>query len=199
MDFASIGIFMIFAQLLLYFFKKGFKAAVYGVAGLLFCVWLVASWSYNALWNNELNYAKLWVAESPLYNQLNMYIARAYFKAGQLDEALQHFKMALTDQIPDYVMYTDMGTISLLEGKLDDAKHYLQKALTIEPKASNALNSLAAVYVKLHDMDKAEECLKRAAAADPYDTDALKNLNYLYWVRSHPQLQSQPQDIMLKK
>lgn len=105
-------------------------------------------------------------------------MARYYFAHGKLDLASEQYQMALTGQYPDYIMYSNLGSIALFQGNLEKAKEYLTKAVAIEPKARNALNTLAVVCLKLNDIRKAEEYFRRSVQADPFDTTAQYNLQY---------------------
>ena len=183
MVFSSIGFFIILAQSFIFLFSR-FKLA----AGICFAVvlagWCTTAWSYNALWNDELRYSQFWLKQSPTFTPINMYMARAYFAKGQLDLAATYYKRALTGQRPDYLMYSNLGSIALLQGRFEEARMYLEKALVIEPKAKNAMNVLGVVYVKQGDLIQAEKYFRLSVAANPFDTTAQRNLDFFLRIKS---------------
>ena len=177
--FPSIGFFMMLANLIVLGMRSRLKFFVLAAVALLLFVWLKWDWWYNALWNKEIGYCYHWMQENPTFKPVNMYIARAYVQEGKLDLAAKHYEMALMNQYPDYLMYTNLGSIALIKGDLDKAEVYLKKSLVIEPRGRGALNSLGIVFIKKKDFKKAEECFQRAIAANRFDSTALKNLRML--------------------
>ncbi len=184
MVFASIGFFIVLAQVFIFLIYPQSKRIAYALGLLIIFGWMMMGWSYNYFWDDELRYSQHWLKQSPSFTPINMYIARAYYAKGQLDFAAEYYKKALTGQRPDYLMYSNLGSIALLQGRLDEAKAYLERALSIEPKARNAMNVLAVVYAKQGNMDKAQEYFKRSVDADPFDTTAKRNLEFFERLRA---------------
>ncbi len=176
MVFPSIGIFMVLAAL----FKAKPGPWRGPVAGAALAAWLLSSWVYNYLWDDELRYCRFWLKQSPSFTPINMYIARSYFGRGELDLAGRYYKLALTGQRPDYLMYCNLGTIALVQGRPQEAKQYLKYALGIEPRARNALNALGIIYAREGDFKEAEKYFQLSIQADPFDTTGRRNLDYLY-------------------
>lgn len=183
--FTSVGLFVMLSDLIIFAIEGRLKLFVVLATALLFLSWSFWTWSYNALWNNERAYCRYWLEQNPSFKPIHLYIARSYFGERKFDLAAKHYFLALTHRYPDYLMYTNLGSIALLQNDLAKAKMYLEKALAIEPKARTALNSMAIVYIRQGNWNKAEDYFKKAVDANPYDTTALQNLNLLRRFKLH--------------
>lgn len=178
--FACIGFFMVLADALILVLRGPLRIPVAIATAVLVLSWMSWGWAYNTLWNSEKNYCYYWLQENPSFNPVHMYIARAYFGEGNLEMAAKHYKLSLANQYPDYIMYSNLGSIALLEDKLPLARAYLMRALSIEPRCARALSSLGLVFVRMGDLNKAELCFKRSAQVNHYDSTSMRNLRLLY-------------------
>lgn len=105
-------------------------------------------------------------------------------KAGKIEEAITHFRKAIT-LYPPYVMaHNDLGAQFLSQGKLDNAAEEFRRAIQLDPNAFNPRLNLGIVLVQQHQFFEAAAMLKIALALQPnsaaarlYNGRALEGLN----------------------
>jgi tetratricopeptide (TPR) repeat protein len=88
-------------------------------------------------------------------------------KVGKTDEAIAHFRKAIT-LYPNYVMaHNDLGAQLLDLGKLDDAAEEFRRAIQLDAKAFNPHLNLGIVLVQKHEFSEAVVELKTTLELQP--------------------------------
>jgi len=79
-----------------------------------------------------------------------------------------------------WVIYHNLGDVSLKEGKIDDAIVRYQEALAIEPANAKTRNNLGNAFLKAGRVDEAIEQYKKALESSPTDSRMRYDLGYAF-------------------
>jgi len=128
--------------------------------------------SAETLWRDTLRKnPAAWIAHNNLANIL--------IGQGKLDEAMEHFRMALSYS-PDYPeAHTGLGIILAQQGKLDDAIRHFQERLRLKSGSPMAHTNLALALARTGAAAEAHDHFNRALAMDPDYLDARRGLAVL--------------------
>jgi Flp pilus assembly protein TadD len=95
---------------------------------------------------------------------------------GRLDEAMDHYRKALTIK-PDYVeAYNNLGVALAGQGRLGEAIRHYQKVLEIKPDHAEAHNNLGVALTGQGRLDEAAAHYRAAVAIKPDFAEAYNNL-----------------------
>ena len=177
--FSVIGFFLCLAWAVQRLLSKISRPLVWGALALLMASWFLSVQSYNQIWSTELGYCQWWLSRVPQFRPIHATVARAYFAMGKLKEARQHYNQVIFNSHSDFLIYTNLGTIDLLEGDIVQAKAHLHKAVSIESNAQTALNTLGVIAVREKDYSLARSYFMRAAHANPFAAAPKRNLRWL--------------------
>jgi len=112
-----------------------------------------------------------WMAE---YN-----LGLALKNLGQLDQAMAHYRRALTIW-PDYVeAHYNLGGAYIEKGEFDEALAEYRRAIEIRPDEADSHNNYGSALRQLKQFDQAETEYKRALSLRPQYLDARLNLGSL--------------------
>lgn len=96
-------------------------------------------------------------------------------QAGQLDAAVQGYRLALS-MLPDHpVILNQCGVAELQRGRMADAQQLFERSLSSEPSQPEVLSNLAYVLNQLGDHARAVEVCDRSLALRRPNPDALTN------------------------
>ncbi|HTP41104.1 MAG TPA: tetratricopeptide repeat protein [Nitrospiria bacterium] len=95
---------------------------------------------------------------------------------GQLDEAIQYYKLSI-DTCPTSEAYTFLGWTYSFLGRLDDAIDQCYKAIQVDPEFGNPYNDIGAYLIEKGQLDDAVPWLKRAITAKRYASYEFAHMN----------------------
>ena len=85
-----------------------------------------------------------------------------YFKQGNLDKSVEHFRLAIQSN-PQYLeAYGNLGAIYEKQGQLALAEQMLAKAISLDPRNGRAYYNLGVVYEKALALGRAIGCYEKA-------------------------------------
>ncbi len=97
-------------------------------------------------------------------------------RAGRLDEAAEHYELAVSLKPGDPGMLYELGRIRGKQGRSDEARALYEQALAVHSQHLPSLIGLAKIETRAGDLDAAGEALSRALAINPQHVDALTDL-----------------------
>lgn len=171
---ASIGLIAIFAAVVSRWLAASriwlpFQAALLLLLGVLTWRQCAPYHDLETLWRDTLaKNPDSWVA----HHNLGVVL----FEHGQLDEALEQYRAALSLHPNGDAEQGDLGTALLEKGNYPEAIQHLELAVAINPKLFQAQNSLGLAYSKTGDYDRAVAHYRQALQLDPNALGALMNL-----------------------
>ena len=90
----------------------------------------------------------------------------AYKRKGKVENAIQHFEMAITLDKSFDRPYVNLGNIYCEQGKWDEAKEKYEKALSVNPNCAAAINGLGVLAFEKGDFDQAKTLFDKAFVLD---------------------------------
>jgi adenylate cyclase len=88
--------------------------------------------------------------------------------AGELDEAIDHFKQAIRlNPFPEYYYFTHLGRCYMHKGQYEEALTATKKAIHILPDSLYNNMLLAAIYALLDRQKEASAAVKKVLEMDP--------------------------------
>lgn len=101
-------------------------------------------------------------------------------QADRVDEAVAHYRRALSLQPGNPGLHMAMATIHRLQGNIGDAAACYKKALELDPSRVDAHNGLGDTFLADNNLDDALVCYARAVDVAPDDIQSLCNLSYVF-------------------
>ncbi len=175
-----IGYFLFLALMLVRIKTPGREFLMWVVVFLGVTGSLIAGWSYNRLWGNEVQYCLRWMKESPTLRPIPICLGHAYLKEHRLEEAKTYFIKALDGSFFDYELLNNLGGVAMQQEDWTAAKTYFQRALILNPQSSPVHSNLGVVYFNEGADEAAEKSYRQALFFNPYFIDGYKNLTDLY-------------------
>lgn len=189
--FSSMGIFLIFSSLIL-FFKKHMHQIIYFIfVAIIFLTFVIATVYSNLLWKDSKTYCTYWLKylpENPIaYISLGYY----YLQNKDYELALYYYKKALDKNKVERdgeifiskktgKIYSQMGAAFYKQKIFNQAARYFIRALKINPNDLMAAFGLANTYYRQRDFKKAEEYYVRTLQINPRLIKARSNLVLVY-------------------
>ncbi len=108
-------------------------------------------------------------------------LARTYWRAGMIEDAIQNCQKALQINAKDPLLLYQCAALAQTAGHTTEAKQWLEELLSLNPRDSDGLFLLARIYAKEGQVDQAEPLLLRSIKANPkhylayYELGRLKN------------------------
>lgn len=124
-------------------------------------VWLLLSNIEQDL-QNEQNvelYLKKSIEKDPKFYKAYYNLGNIYFYKGEIDLALENYKLALKYNKKNSFIYTNIGCCYLAKENLFSARVNFNKAVSLNPYNPNNYYNLAYIYKKKGKDKKAEELL----------------------------------------
>ena len=107
--------------------------------------------------NYEKNYKKC-LDESGYDSGIGM----AYFKSGDFDNAIKHYKLALNLNIFDPKLYNDLGLAYYAKHDFANAEKYFLQALSLVPNSFSVSKNLGMLYCGKGNLDEADSYFSKA-------------------------------------
>lgn len=116
----------------------------------------------------------------PNYKNAQINYAKALYKTGQIDKAIEYLSSKLSNIYPeDKKVITILGNVMLEKGDTDSAIHYFNNALKIDPEDIDALIGAGSAFNKLGKTDKAIENFSKVLMIDSFNALAHYNLGVI--------------------
>jgi len=152
------------------------RVALTGLMAGVLAVLMACAWKQSAYWQNS---ESLWThtlactTDNCLANY-NLGLALEY--KGRLNEAINHYRMAVEIN-PNYAeAHNNLGTALFQQGKTDAAIPHFQEALKIKPHFADAHYNLGNALLQNGDADEAITQFQAAVQIDPGYAPAHNNL-----------------------
>ncbi|MGA2110382.1 MAG: tetratricopeptide repeat protein, partial [Syntrophorhabdales bacterium] len=100
---------------------------------------------------------------SPLFLFLEGYESS---QAGRYDEAIEHFKSALSRDPSSASIRGELALVYVKKGDYDKAETLLTEAVQIDPKNRDSLMLLSGLYLSKNKLDEARKLYERCVAMD---------------------------------
>jgi tetratricopeptide (TPR) repeat protein len=160
--------------------KQRYRRIMLGLltAGVL-SAFMICTWLQSAYWKSSLDLfersvqvtAKNWLSHNNL--------GTAKFSKGQLDEAIGHYKTALSIK-PDYITpHYNLGNLFLNQGKIKQAAFHLKEALKIKPEHAYSHYSYGNLLVKQGRLEEAVSHFLEAIKSDPEYAEAYNQIGVI--------------------
>lgn len=130
----------------------------------------------NPVWKSDYTLYADVVTKSPSLPEPHMYVGYVAFGEGSIDEARDHFRLAMVDEhYSRKVLDTlnTMGNESAQAGKQDEAIRHYQLALDLDPRFADTHSNLGVAYARQGRLEDAIRKFEDALALNP-DDDALR-------------------------
>jgi Tfp pilus assembly protein PilF len=103
-------------------------------------------------------------------------LAIYYHRAGDFENALQHYRALLRRNELDAQAHNNLGLLYQERNLLDESARELQRAIVIEPRNAGTHNNYGVTLLKLGRADEAQAEFTAALALSPRSVDAIVNL-----------------------
>jgi Flp pilus assembly protein TadD len=103
-------------------------------------------------------------------------LAIYYHRAGDFENALQHYRALLRRNELDAQAHNNLGLLYQERNLLDESARELQRAIVIEPRNAGTHNNYGVTLLKLGRADEAQAEFAAALALSPRSVDAIVNL-----------------------
>jgi tetratricopeptide (TPR) repeat protein len=134
----------------------------------------------NTVWKDDLTLWSETVRKSPDSHVVHDNLGVAYYKQGQLDEAMEEFRIALKLK-PDYEKtHNNLGVVYDKLGRTDEAIEEFLTALKLKPDFAEAHYNLGTAYNVRGRIDEAIDEYKEAIRLKPDYANAHSNLGIAY-------------------
>ena len=160
--------------------KQRYSKVMLGIltAGILSAL-MICTWLQSAYWKSSLDLferavqvtANNWLAHNNL--------GTAKFNKGQVDEAIGHYKTALSIK-PDYITpHYNLGNLFLNQGKIKQAAFHLKEALKIKPEDAYSHYSYGNLLVKQGRLEEAVSHFLEVIKSDPEYAEAYNQIGVI--------------------
>jgi tetratricopeptide (TPR) repeat protein len=130
----------------------------------------------QAVFANDLALGEATLKLSPHSTLMQNSMALAYFRQGQLGQAMDHYRQALEIDPKNSCAYISLGMIHLQQNDPDTAIGLFTRALTIDPEDDDAHCSLGMALCQTGKMEEGIDHLQQAVKIDPANITARANL-----------------------
>jgi tetratricopeptide (TPR) repeat protein len=103
-------------------------------------------------------------------------LAIYYHRAGDFENALQHYRALLRRNELDAQAHNNLGLLYQERNLLEESARELQRAIVIEPRNAGTRNNYGVTLLKLGRADEAQAEFAAALALSPRSVDAIVNL-----------------------
>jgi tetratricopeptide (TPR) repeat protein len=175
----SIGFWLAVTTALFGFFYRWRILVAVGLAGLIL-LFASATYQRNRVWQDEISLWSDVVQKRPDKVRGYLSLGVAYKALGQIDQAVQEYKTAITIQ-PDYAdAHNNLGVAYKEMGKYDEAIAEYKTAISIAPGLAMAHNNLGETLDKLGRVPEAFVEIQKAVQLKPDDALIHYNLGNIY-------------------
>jgi Flp pilus assembly protein TadD len=159
--------------------RYGANAAL--IAGvLLAALYAPGTIARNRVWQDDFHLWSDAAGRSPDSDIVHNNLGRAYFDMGQMDGAIEHYRVAL-ELNPDHAeTHNNLGAALATIGQLERAEGHFRTALKLAPNYSDAHNNIGILYGRRGQADRAVSHFNDALQVRPDFPDARHNLGVAY-------------------
>jgi tetratricopeptide (TPR) repeat protein len=158
--------------------RERLKSLVTALLALLVIVFIVLTYSRNAVWRSE---AALWedvVSKSPLLPEAHFNLGSAYSKTSNNRKALKHLHEAWRLSRGMAEAHNNAGTVYFRQGLFEQALSHFKKAASLAPRLTSARFNLGMLYLELGEPALAVVELEAVIKQNPKDEEALRLLKH---------------------
>lgn len=189
--------------------KQRYRRIMLGIltAGILSAL-MICTWLQSAYWKSSLDLFERAVQVTANNWMAHNNLGTAKFNKGQIDEAIGHYKTALSIK-PDYITpHYNLGNLFLNQGKIKQAAFYLKEALKIKPEHAYAHYSYGNLLVKQGRLEEAVSHFLEAIKRDPEYAEAYNQIGVIRgWQKNYKEarmfllkaIQIKPDYLMARK
>lgn len=159
-------------------FIKSTYALIYGLVIVISSVLTILR---NNVWQSDFT---LWtdvLKKNPYSFRANYNIAIVYSNNGNIEKAIEHYKIATEIDPKSYQAFNNLGILYLATKNFRSAINCFKKALELNNKHVNAYFNLALTYSLTNEKEKAIETFRKLIDFSPYDYEALFMLGKLLY------------------
>ena len=179
----SFGLALLLARITVWALSRdtGIRYGVPLVLVLVICVFSATTAERNPVWKDNLTLWSDAALKSPESAFVHESLAGAFLNRGRLDEAIEHYRLALRDDpTPSARTYNSLGIAYSRKGWKQEAVEAFSRALRIRPDYARAHIGLGIAFFEQGSTDRAIEEFQSAIRIDPYLVDAYHNLGVAY-------------------
>ena len=103
-----------------------------------------------------------------------------FFRMGQLDRAIQDYKMSIKHKPNNSKVYSNMGIIYFQKGELEKAREVYEQAVKLDPRFVDARRNLGSVYAQQKKFDAAITQFTEALKYDPNNATLHQYMGFVY-------------------
>ncbi len=141
---------------------------------------LILTRQQAALYANALTLYTNTAEHNPTSDLIQLNLGVEHFKAGQINDAVEHFQAALQINPSNSTVHMDLGTALMSLGRLDDAIQQFQEVLRLKPSsAATAHCSMGIAFIKAGRPREAIEHLQTSLEINPNHLEACNNLAWV--------------------
>lgn len=191
----SFGICLILGEI----FKKIYylnKKVCYMAFILISLPYFLLTYQRNKDWKDEFTLWYKTVNQCPNNFRAHNNLGMEYEKKGDLDNALKHYKKALTlvpnlswiynDTKQMYArVHSNIGNVYLKKKNFNNAFYHYNKSINLDPFYSQAYFNLGILYRQIGDIDLAIKYYKKAIELNPYIAEYYNNLGVAYALKNN--------------
>jgi len=147
---------------------------------LIIIALLIASYSRNTIWKNEIGIWSDVVKKSPNKARGYYNLGLQYLYSGNINQALNAFLIVLTFDSDNIDAHNNLGMAYQKLGRYHDAMNEYQIAINLNPNYAAAYNNLGTIYRHLGHYHDAISKYRTALRINPYLAEAHNNIGNIY-------------------
>lgn len=180
---ASIGFFVVIADIFNKLFKRAAKIAIALFVSLLF-FWSILTIRYNSFGKGEILFYQYILANSTKDVDAHFNLANTFLELNNYASAEKNFKIALSidphaPATPD--IYLGLGNVYFKKNDFNEAQKWYKMALEYIPTFAEAWNNLGLAYKKQGKKQEVYDAFQKALSYKPELAVAYINLGDLYF------------------
>jgi len=149
-------------------------------AGCLIGALLILTRQQAALYANAMTLYTSTAEHNPNSDLIQLNLGVEHYKAGEINDAVEHFQAALRINPSNDPAHMDLGTALINLGRLDDAIQQFQEVLRLKPNsAATAHCSMGIALTKAGRPREAIEHLQTSLEINPNQPEACNNLAWV--------------------
>jgi tetratricopeptide (TPR) repeat protein len=136
----------------------------------------ILSWKQTSHWRDSETLWRYALRVTPDSDVAHAGLAGILFVRGQLDEAIEHDKRALSLRDGNVAAHYGLAMALARERKVDEAIFHFQKVLSLQPDNLGASNELGVLFAGKGEVSNAIAVWRQTLSFDPDNGDAANNL-----------------------
>jgi protein O-mannosyl-transferase len=135
----------------------------------------IATRQYLRHWSDSLAIGRYMVERTPRASTPHRFLADVFLKAGEVDDAIKHYRQAIALDPQDFEAHNNLGTLLSDLGQLTEAEHEYAESLRIRPGYSDALINSGIALARQNRFAEAAERFEAAIRSAPRNGQAYYN------------------------